>query len=148
MLGEQLGSGKLRLVALIVLGLAVVVGFWNSAAVAAEQTPATQSLDELLNKQPSSSWRSDAPASYEARQITSEARLAEQMTDHSQSANDAEIVGATVPTKKLHLHPAMIGLLAFGGLLVLTAVALLVWSRIVQQREMRDAPSPMAFNHS
>ena len=139
----RFGRGGLSFLAF--LGIGFAVGLWSLPALAEEGTPRTQSLDELLNSNSSSSWHSGGAISYDAEQIVSDARLAQQLNDDSQTA---EVVGiAGTGGKKHHLHPVMIGLLAFGGVLVLTAAVLLIWSRIVQYREMRDAPSPMAFNY-
>ena len=130
---------------------AIAIGLWCLPATAAPPSNGsnrTQSLDELLNTDTSSSQLSGArdARSYGAQQILVDAQLAHQLETNS-ADSDADLSPSRIGAKKgHHVHPVVIGLVAFGALSVLCAAVLLIWSRIVHYREMRDAPLPMAFN--
>lgn len=136
---------------LAVLGIAIGVGLSGlpaSAAPSPDGTLRTQTVDELFNSESTagqSDRSTDGAISYGARQIVSDARLAERLTENSNADIEAKSVAASA--KKHHLPTIVIGLIAIGAMLVLGAVVLLFWTRIVHRREMHNAPSPMVFNH-
>jgi hypothetical protein len=147
--GHQLARGRfLSSAVLSILAISIVFsGHPVSAAPPSDVSPRTESLDELLNSGSTSSQFDRYANNYGAQQIVSDARLAQQLAEDSKTTDgDAPTVASSV-VKKHHLPPIAIGLLAVGAILVLSAMVLLIWSRIVQHRELRDAPSPMAFNY-
>jgi hypothetical protein len=137
-----------------IFGIAIAVGLWTLPASAApsDGSHRTQALDELLHRDATSGqlegWHPNTAASYNGQQIVNDARLARQLAAQDSITDEDALSGPSLATKKHHrLHPIVVGLLAVGAILVLSTVVLLIWSRIVQYREMRDAPSPMAFNY-
>lgn len=141
--------GLARFSSILALSFAVAVGFWAlpaSAATSSDASPRTQSLDELLHTNSSSDFDGFSAKSYAARQFVSDAHMAQQLADDSKAAGfDATATGSAAG-KKHHLPVIAIVSLAIGGIFVLSSLVLLVWSRIVHYREMRDTPPPAAFN--
>ncbi|HEX3999222.1 MAG TPA: hypothetical protein VHX65_11780 [Pirellulales bacterium] len=139
----------------IVFGLSLGVCLWTLPALAAppwDGNYRTQGVDELLNTDSSATqingWQGKDPGSFAAQQILADARLARQLAANSSPADSENLVSnGVVGKKEHHANPLLSGLIAVGAMLVLSAVALLIWSRIVQYREMREAPTPMAFNY-
>ncbi len=102
------------------------------------------SVDEAMSEDSSTgqlnNWRPHGDGGYNAQQIVNDARLAHQFTNGSKLA-DGELMPSGVGIKKHHqLNPAIIVAIAVGGVIVLLTVVLLIWSRIVSYREMRDSP--------
>ncbi len=143
-----------RLTWLAAVGIAISVGCSRLPAFA--QGPLdggrrTQSFDELLNSKSTTNqldrWHSHSDGTYGAQQIVGDAHLAQQLTDDAGPSGSSLVEKATGGTKEHRLPAFVVVLLAVGGLLVLIAGAILVWSRVVRRREMLDVPSPMAFNY-
>ena len=137
---------------LAALSIALGVGLWGVPALAAPSSEGnlrTQTVDELFHSDSASGSfdRSMKGAiGYGARQIVGDTRLAEQLADDSNTSNfEAKTVATSA--KKHHLPTMVIGLIAIGAILILGAVVLLIWSRIVHYREMHNAPPPMAFDY-
>ena len=133
---------------------AIALGLWCLPAMAAPPSNSTyrsQSVAELLNTDTTSGQLSGAKTagSYGAQQILADAQLASQLESSAAPADsDSQLAYARLRgTKEHHLNPLLIVVAAGGAILLAFAMVLLIWSRIVHNREMRDVPAPMAFNY-
>jgi len=114
----------------------------SAAAPAGEDVYRPQGLDDLLNANAASNVREGGV--FGAGQAVADAKS----TANSTHRSSDEIGLAGVGGNKSHqLKAWVIALVAVAGFLLLSAVALLIWSRIVHYREMRQAAVPMAFNY-
>jgi hypothetical protein len=138
----------------VLAGIAIAVAcccLSASAATPSTESPGTNGLGELTNSNSeaarSERWKTHPEGWYAEQQIVGDAELARQLIDNAKAANDETLDGASPRVKTHHLHSATIVLLAIGGFLLFSIAVLLVWSRIVHYREMRDAPPPSPFNY-